>query len=75
MKDIRLGEKTCAVFSLKEGFKSEDMKSYAAIIKSLFEENKIPVDEIKVVKEIPMDTRHHSKVEYSKLKEMLIQNA
>jgi acyl-CoA synthetase (AMP-forming)/AMP-acid ligase II len=75
MKDARLGEKTCAVFSLKEGFKSEDMKSYAAIIKSLFDENKIPVDEIKMVKEIPMDTRHHSKVEYSKLKEMLIQNA
>jgi acyl-CoA synthetase (AMP-forming)/AMP-acid ligase II len=75
MKDTRLGEKTCAVFSLKEGFKSEDMESYAAIVKSLFEENKIPVDEIKMVKEIPMDTRHHSKVEYSKLKEMLIQNA
>lgn len=75
IEDTRLGEKTCAVFSLKEGFKPENIEQYVATIKSLFSENKIPVDEVKIVNEIPMDPRHHSKVEYSKLREMIIQNA
>lgn len=75
IEDIRLGEKTCAAFSLKEGFDPENVEQYTAAIKSLFGENNIPVDEVRLVKEIPMDPRHHSKVEYSKLREMLIPSA
>ncbi|MBI4242865.1 MAG: AMP-binding protein [Planctomycetes bacterium] len=73
--DVHLGEKTCAIFSLKWDFKSEDVERYAAAIMRLFKENKIPLDEVRMVKEIPMDPRHHSKVEYSKLREILTQNA
>jgi acyl-CoA synthetase (AMP-forming)/AMP-acid ligase II len=75
IEDAKLGEKACAVFSLKEGFKPDNLKEYSDTIKSLLAKNKIPVDQINMVKEIPMDPRHHSKVEYSKLKEMIIQNA
>lgn len=74
IEDSRLGEKACAAFSLKEGFNPENVEQYAQDIKSLFSENKIPVDEVRLVSEIPMDPRHHSKVEYSKLRETLIKN-
>ncbi len=72
--DSKLGERTCAAFSLKEGFNQENVQQYTDEIVNLFKENKIPVDEVRIVKEIPMDPRHHSKVEYSKLKEILINN-
>lgn len=74
IEDSRLGEKTCAAFSIKEGFTPENIENYALAVKSLFSENNIPVDEVKLVSEIPMDPRHHSKVEYSKLREMLTKN-
>lgn len=72
IEDNQLGEKACAAVSLKSGFKPENVEEYAVAIKSLFRENKIPVDEVRFVQEIPMDPRHHSKVEYTKLREMLI---
>jgi olefin beta-lactone synthetase len=74
IEDSRLGEKTCAAFSIKDGFNPENVGQYAEAVKILFSENKIPVDEVRLVSEIPMDPRHHSKVEYSKLKETLIKN-
>ncbi|MBM3244326.1 MAG: AMP-binding protein [Candidatus Omnitrophica bacterium] len=74
IEDAKLGEKACAVFSVKEGFKPDNLEEYTNAIKSLLAENKIPVDRIDMVKEIPMDPRHHSKVEYTKLKEIIIQN-
>ncbi len=74
IEDVKLGEKTCAVFSLKDGFKPENKGQYTGDIFRLFKENNIPVDEVILAKEIPMDPRHHSKVEYSKLKEMLTAN-
>lgn len=74
IEDVKLGEKAFAVFSLKEGFKPENIEKYVAAIRNILGENKIPVDEVKIVKEIPMDPRHHSKVEYSKLKEMILKN-
>jgi len=75
IEDTQLGEKTCVAFSLKEGFNPENKEQYVDDIIHLFKENKIPVDEVRMVEEIPMDPRHHSKVEYSKLREILIQNA
>lgn len=74
IEDSRLGEKACAAFSIKEGVKPENVEQYTEAIKSLFSENKIPVDEVRLVSEIPMDPRHHSKVEYSKLRETLIKH-
>jgi len=72
IEDSKLGEITCAAFSLKEGFSPENIQQYVDEVVRLFKENKIPVDDARMVEEIPMDPRHHSKVEYSKLREMLI---
>jgi long-subunit acyl-CoA synthetase (AMP-forming) len=71
IEDISLGEKTCAVFSLCSGYGPGAMDRYTAEIKDLCAVNNIPVDDVRMIAEIPMDPRHHSKVEYSKLKEML----
>ena len=75
IEDLKLGERACAAFSLKEGFNPGNTQQYVNEAARLFKENKIPVDEVRMVEEIPMDPRHHSKVEYSKLREILIQNA
>jgi len=72
IEDLKLGERACAAFSLKEGFNPGNVQQYADEVVRLFKENKIPIDEVRMVEEIPMDPRHHSKVEYSKLKEILI---
>lgn len=71
MEDVSLGEATWAVISLKEGFNAADAEKYFSQIKGIFTQSKIPLDQIKIVDEIPLDPRHHSKVEYSKLKEIL----
>lgn len=74
MEDAFLGEKVCAVFSLKQGADPADVSGYANSIRDLLKESGIPLDQVRMVKEIPMDPRHHSKVEYSKLREALAEN-
>jgi len=67
LQDHILGEKTVAVISLKDSsapINTDDIK------KLLLDKN-ITVDEVKIVDSIPMDPRHHSKVEYNKLREIL----
>ncbi|MFH0790967.1 MAG: AMP-binding protein [Candidatus Omnitrophota bacterium] len=71
MEDSRLGEKALAVVSLKNGFGLENKTKYVEEITGILKDNNIPVDEVKIIDEIPLDPRHHSKVEYSKLREML----
>lgn len=66
LEDPILGEKACAVVSLKS--QVSDIKQQ---IFELLEKYKIPVDEIKIVENIPMDPRHHSKVEYETLRKHL----
>ncbi len=63
---LSVGEETIAAVSLKaqkEGLLSE--------IQSSLEMNGIPTDQIRVVDAIPMDPRHHSKVEYEALRKLL----
>ncbi len=72
MKDSRLGEKALAVVSLKNGFDLGNETKYIEEITGILKNNNIPVDEVRIINEIPLDPRHHSKVEYSKLREMLI---
>lgn len=67
--DPEFGEKTAAVISVKTT--SEDASVLHRKISTLMEENQIPVDQIHIIDEIPMDPRHHSKVEYAKLREMI----
>lgn len=71
LEDANIGEKAFAVVSLKEGTTSDNQTQYINQITDLFKQNSIPVDEVKILEEIPMDPRHHSKVEYSKLRTML----
>jgi len=74
IEDSKLGEKTCVAISLKTDCSIDNQEEYIAQILNLFKKKNIPADEVKIVDEIPMDPRHHSKVEYSKLRE-LIKNA
>lgn len=70
--DKELGEATYCVYSLKDEFKNEfDHESAHKEIMRLMNKNEIPVDKIISIDSIPMDPRHHSKVEYAKLREML----
>jgi acyl-CoA synthetase (AMP-forming)/AMP-acid ligase II len=66
LPDPTLGEKTCVVVSLMP-----NTELGIEQIEKLLQEHAIPVDEIRTVDEIPMDPRHHSKVEYGKLRLML----
>ncbi len=69
LEDPLLGEKACVVVSLKNKIAQSDL---AKQISNLLQRHKIPVDEIKFVDHIPMDPRHHSKVEYDNLRKLLV---
>jgi len=69
IQDPLLGEKTCAVISIKKGAQAPpDLSNF---ITKWLEQSHFPVDEVKLIDVIPMDPRHHSKVEYKTLLEML----
>ena len=69
ISDSALNEKTCAVFSSN----TPDLNVNEAKneIRRVMEKNKFIVDEIIHVEDIPMDPRHHSKVEYEVLKKII----
>lgn len=70
MPDEKLGAKTAVAVELNEGEKADSVLKNEIL--RLFKKNKIPVDSIFVVNKIPMDPRHHSKVEYDILCESLV---
>lgn len=70
LPDEVLGSKTAVVIEMHAG-KVADDKVKGEILR-LFKKNKVPVDCIYVVDKIPMDPRHHSKVEYDILRDFLI---
>lgn len=75
MPDSDLGEKAIVVVVTKEKLQqSEEIARYRSKIKEVFSKNTIPVDEVIFLDQIPMDPRHHSKVEYIKLREILQTN-
>ncbi|MBV2169244.1 MAG: AMP-ligase, partial [Bdellovibrio sp.] len=73
VEDAKLGQATYAVVELKAEIErgTFDFEKAKKEIHRVFEKNKIPVDEIKFVQKIPMDPRHHSKVEYKVLRDQL----
>lgn len=73
MPDAKLGEATYAVVELKAELDKSTFDFVAAKkeITRVFDKNKIPVDHIKFVHKVPMDPRHHSKVEYKALRDQL----
>lgn len=68
IEDSELGEKPIAVFSVSEDSNIEDAKKE---VERLLTKNKIIFDDIIHVDKIPMDPRHHSKVEYHVLRATL----
>jgi acyl-coenzyme A synthetase/AMP-(fatty) acid ligase len=72
LTDSFLGEKAIAVVVLKEENKKiKATTKYESKIRYVFKKNTLAIDEIIFLDTIPMDPRHHSKVEYNKLKEIL----
>jgi acyl-CoA synthetase (AMP-forming)/AMP-acid ligase II len=70
ISDPTLTEKTYAVFSsADQNLNIEDAKKE---IQRVMEKNDFVVDEILHVDDIPMDPRHHSKVEYEVLKKKIM---
>lgn len=71
IEDTLLGEKACAVISLHQGYDPSAVEYYREKVSMVLGEQRIPLDDIRILENIPMDPRHHSKVEYSRLKELL----
>lgn len=72
--DSTLGEKAVVVMQTKDNtiIQNKKTKQLEAKIKSAFSKNNLPVDLIIFVENIPMDPRHHSKVEYTELRKQII---
>lgn len=68
MPHTELGQANCAVIEPKGDVSFENAKKE---IQRIFEKNGIPLDDIRFIKSIPMDPRHHSKVEYGVLRKQL----
>jgi acyl-CoA synthetase (AMP-forming)/AMP-acid ligase II len=68
LPDQALGECAAAVVSLRTGASREDVE---AAVRRVFGEQGVLVDRFYILDEIPMDPRHHSKVEYGLLRERL----
>jgi len=70
MPDSKLGEKVYAVYAVEEGAKG-DSEKWDAEVARILGKNKILFDRIVQFQEIPLDARHHSKVEYHVLRDQL----
>jgi olefin beta-lactone synthetase len=64
-----LGAAAVAVVTLRPD--GDDRAAVAREIRRVFQKNGIPLDAVYQVDEIPMDPRHHSKVEYDLLRERI----
>ena len=69
MPDPALGEAAVAAVALQPH--GDDGGRAAQEVRRVFEKNGIPLDALYRVEEIPMDPRHHSKVEYDQLRERI----
>jgi olefin beta-lactone synthetase len=75
IEDKELGERTCVVISLRDGASISQSAAFLDKVKVILAQHGYPADDIKIVREIPMDPRHHSKVEYSRVREMMMPDA
>lgn len=72
VEDDELGEKTVAVVVPRVPEELDQNKAaWRAEVERLMAHNGIPMDLLLFRKEIPMDSRHHSKVEYGVLRDQL----
>lgn len=66
-----LGEETCCAVVAHEG--APDRAAMEAEVRRIMDKNGIVVDRVVFPAEIPMDARHHSKVEYDVLRQQLVE--
>ena len=74
--DSQFGEATWACIEINEEAFNNIPFSFAEArkeVERIFTKNDIPLDRVAFVQAIPMDPRHHSKVEYKVLREQLLQ--
>lgn len=74
VEDQTLGERTVCVFTVdtnEHEASEQNIQSWKKEIERMMQKNKVPVDQILYTEKIPMDPRHHSKVEYAVLREQL----
>ncbi|HET9886792.1 MAG TPA: AMP-ligase, partial [bacterium] len=69
LPDPALGERTCAAFSAHS---LHVLPNMVEAVRNALQREQIPVDEVRWVQQIPLDPRHHSKVQYSLLREQLL---
>ncbi|MCH2378035.1 MAG: AMP-binding protein [Pedosphaera sp.] len=67
LPDTKLKERTVCVVALNTVERPQQRTEIERIMKK----HDLPVDELHIVDEIPMDPRHHSKVEYDTLRQQL----
>lgn len=72
LDDAELGQRCVVAVQLADG---TDAKAALAEVARLFAKNDLPLDGFFVVDEVPMDPRHHSKVEYGELRQHLLDAA
>lgn len=70
LPDERLGQKAAVVLELRTD--SSNRAAVAREAQRLFAKNGMPIDALFFVASIPMDPRHHSKVEYEALRSQLL---
>lgn len=71
IEDAAFGEKTYAVFTTNDY--TQDVEKAKSEIRRVLKKNNFIVDEIIHTDDIPMDPRHHSKVEYGLLKQKILE--
>lgn len=71
--ELNAETQTVVAIELKQEFDSKtfDFSKARNEIQRVFKKNDIPADKILFVTAIPMDPRHHSKVEYAVLRKMI----
>ena len=72
LPDEALGERTCVVFSSREPPEDDTtLDAWRATARTALEGAGVVVDEVRHALRVPMDPRHHSKVDYDRLRELL----
>ncbi|MDZ4199726.1 MAG: AMP-binding protein [Kiritimatiellia bacterium] len=70
LPDRTRGERTAA--AIQSANSETDPMAIANEVQRLFRKNGIPLDSLYFVEELPMDPRHHSKVEYGELRKLIL---
>lgn len=71
--DSKIDEQAVVVIEPKDKtiIQSKDTKKLEVKIRNVLSKNNLPVDSIIFLESIPMDSRHHSKVEYTQLRKQI----